>query len=119
MLGFEAAMPQFQALGAQVVGVSTDPAPSLAAWQKENNAGGKQILLSDFPRRQMLTEYGALETNEKSPVFRYAKRAYFIIDKTGTVKYIKVMDNALDLLSADELLKSLKNLMPLLCAWRR
>src|SRR6266568_1891816 len=96
MLGFEAAMPQFLALGAQVVGVSTDPAPSLGAWQKENNAGSKQILLSDFPRRQMLTAYGALETNAQSPVYRYAKRAYFIID------------NPLDLLSADEVLKALK-----------
>ena len=95
-------MPQFEALGAQVVGVSTDPAPSLAAWQKENNAGGKQILLSDFPRRQMLTAYGAL-------VYRYAKRAYFIIDKAGMVKYIKVMDSPLNLLSADEVLKALKD----------
>src|SRR5260370_24800453 len=109
MRGCEADMPQFEALGAQVVGVSTDPPLSLAAWRKENNAGGKQILLSDFPRRQMLTAYGALETNEQSPVYRYAKRAYFIIDKTGTVKYIKVMDNPLDLLSADEVLKSLKD----------
>ena len=108
MLGFEAAMPQFEALGAQVVGVSTDPAASLAAWRKENNAGGKQILLSDFPRRQMLTAYSALETNEQSPVYRYAKRAYFLIDKTGTVKYIKVLDNPLNLLSADEVLKALK-----------
>jgi thioredoxin-dependent peroxiredoxin len=109
MLGFEAAMPQFQALGAQVVGVSTDPAPALAAWQKDNNAGGKQILLSDFPRRQMLQTYGALETNEQSPVYRYAKRAYFIIDKTGTVKFIKVMDNPLTLLSAEEVLQALKS----------
>ena len=101
-------MPQFEALGAQVVGVSTDPAPSLAAWRKENNAGGKQILLSDFPRRQMLTAYGALETNEQSPVYRYAKRAYFIIDKTGTV-YVKIMDSPLDLLSADEVVKALKD----------
>ncbi len=103
-------MPQFEALGAQVVGVSTDPAPSLAAWQKENNAGGKQILLSDFPRprRQMLTAYGALETNEQSPVYRYAKRAYYIIDKTGTVKYVKIMDSPLGLLSADEVLTALK-----------
>ena len=108
MLGFEAAMPQFEALGAQVVGVSTDPAPSLAAWQKANNAGGKQILLSDFPRRQMLTAYGALETNDKSPVFRYAKRAYFIIDKTGTVKFAKVMDNPLDLLDPNEVLNTVK-----------
>ena len=56
----------------------------------------------------MLTAYGALQTDEQSPVYRYAKRAYFIIDKTGTVKYIKVMDNALNLLSADEVLKALK-----------
>ena len=108
MLGFEAAMPQFEALGAQVVGVSTDPAPSLAAWQKANNVGGKQILLSDFPRRQMLTAYGALETNEKSPVFRYAKRAYFIIDKSGTVKFVKVMDRGTDLLEPAEVLAAVK-----------
>jgi peroxiredoxin len=108
MLGFEAAMPQFEALGAQVVGVSADPTGSLAAWKKENNVGGKQILLSDFPRRQMLTAYGALETNEQSPVYRYPKRAYFIIDKTGTVKYIKILDNPLNLLSADEVLAALK-----------
>ena len=102
-------MPQFEALDAQVVGVSTDPVLSLAAWQKENNAGSKQILLSDFPFREMLKAYGALETDEQSPVYRYAKRAYFIIDKTGTVKYVKVMDSLLDLLSADEVLKALKD----------
>ena len=101
-------MPQFEALGAQVVGVSTDPGPSLAAWQKANNAGGKQILLSDFPRRQMLTAYGALETNEKSPVFRYAKRAYFIIDREGVVRYMKVMANPLELLNPQEVLEALK-----------
>ncbi len=43
--------------------------------------GASSILLSDFPRRQMLTAYGALETNAQSPVFRYAKRSYFIIDR--------------------------------------
>ena len=65
------------------------------------------MLLSDF-RRQMLPAYGALQTDEKSPVFRYARRAYFIIDKTGTVKFAKVMDNPLNLLDADEVLKAVK-----------
>jgi glutaredoxin-dependent peroxiredoxin len=87
------------------VGISTDHHLAIAAWQKENNS--KQLLLSDF-RRQMLTAYGALQTDEKSPVYRYAKRAYFIIDKTGTVKYIKVMDNPLDLLDPEEVLKTVK-----------
>jgi peroxiredoxin len=103
--GFEAALPQFEALGAQVVGISTDHHLALAAWQKDQ--GSKQLLLSDF-RRQMLPAYGALQTDEKSPVYRYAKRAYFIIDKTGTIKFAKIMDNPLNLLDADEVLKAVK-----------
>ena len=99
-------MPQFEALGAQVVGVSADVDKALAAFKKENNV--KHLLLSDFPRRQMLTAYDALNTDEKSPVFRYARRAYFVLDKTGTVKYVKVMANPLDLLNAEEVLKAVK-----------
>jgi peroxiredoxin len=87
------------------VGVSTDHHLAIAAWQKENNS--KQLLLSDF-RRLMLPKYGAMQTDETSPVYRYAKRAYFIIDKTGTVKFIKVMDNPLDLLDPKEVLKTVK-----------
>ena len=87
------------------MGISTDHHLALAAWQKQMNA--KQVLLSDF-RRQMLPAYGAMQTDEKSPVYRYAKRAYFIIDKTGTVKFVKVMDNPLDLLDANEVLQTVK-----------
>ncbi len=65
------------------------------------------MLLSDF-RRQMLTAYGAMQTDEQSPVYRYAKRAYFIVDKTGTVKFMKIMDNPLNLLDADEVLQAAK-----------
>ena len=106
MNGFEAALPRFEAVGAQVVGVSTDHFLALNAWKKDN--GSRQLLLSDF-RRQMLPAYGAMQTDEASPVYRYAKRAFFIIDKTGTVKFVKVMDNALDLLSAEEVLQALKD----------
>jgi peroxiredoxin len=56
----------------------------------------------------MLPAYGALETNEQSPIYRYAKRAYFIIDRQGTVRYVKVMNNPLDLLDANDVLKALK-----------
>jgi peroxiredoxin len=56
----------------------------------------------------MLPAYGAMVTDEKSPIFRYAKRAYFIIDRQGIVRYAKVMDNALDLLKPEDILKALK-----------
>ena len=87
------------------MGISTDHHLALAAWQKANSS--KQLLLSDF-RRQMLPAYGAMQMDEKSPVFRYAKRAYFIVDKTGTVKFMKVMDNPLNLLDPEEVLKAVK-----------
>ena len=104
-MGFDAALPQFEATGAQVVGISTDHHLALAAWQKQQNA--KVLLLSDF-RRQMLPAYSAMQADEKSPVFRYAKRAYFIIDRNGVVKYVKVMDNPLNLLEPQEVLAALK-----------
>ncbi len=87
------------------MGISTDHHLALAAWQKAQNS--KLLFLSDF-RRQMLPAYGAMQADDKSPVYRYAKRAYFIIDKTGTIKFMKVMDNPLDLLEADEVLKATK-----------
>jgi peroxiredoxin len=56
----------------------------------------------------MLPAYGALETNEASPIYRYAKRAYFIIDREGVVRYAKIQQNPLDLLDPNEVLKALK-----------
>jgi peroxiredoxin len=93
-------------VGVQVVGVSTDHYLALAAWQKAQSS--KQLLLSDF-RRQMLPAYGAMQMDQASPVYRYAKRAYFIIDKTGTVRFVKIMDNPLDLLNPDDVLKAVRD----------
>lgn len=99
-------LAQFEAAGAQVVGVSADHAATLEAFSKQENI--KHQLLSDF-RRQMLPAYGALETSEQSPLYRYAKRAYFIIDRQGVVKFVKVETNALNLLEPAEVLQALKS----------
>jgi peroxiredoxin len=88
------------------VGVSADHAATLEAFTKQNAT--KHLLLSDF-RRTMLSAYGAMETNEASPIYRYAKRAYFVIDREGVVRYVKIMANPLELLQADEILKVLKD----------
>jgi peroxiredoxin len=104
--GFDAALPQFEAAGAQVVGVSADAWQALAAWKKQNDI--KHLQLSDF-RRQMLPAYDALVTDEKSPIYRYPKRAYFIIDRQGMVKFAKVLDNPLELLDPQEVLNAVKS----------
>jgi len=87
------------------VGVSADHVATLDAFRKANSI--HHLLLSDF-RRQMLPAYGAMETNEASPIYRYARRAYFVIDRNGVVKYAKVMQNPLDLLDPAEVLKAFK-----------
>jgi peroxiredoxin len=87
------------------VGVSADAGPTLLAFTKTN--GIRFPLLADFTRK-MLPAYDAMVTDENSPIYRYGKRAYFILDRQGTIKWIKVMDNPLDLLNPDEVLKALK-----------
>jgi len=104
-MGFEADLAKFEALNAQVVGVSADHVATLQAFAEKNKT--KHLLLSDF-RRQMLPAYGAMVTEEKRPIYRYAKRAYFVVDRNGTVRWIKIMDNPLDLLQPEEVLKALK-----------
>lgn len=88
------------------MGVSADSPATLEAFTKNNNI--KHLLLSDFERK-MLPAYGAMVTDPKSPIYRYAKRAYFILDSKGIVRWIKVQTNPLDLLKSDEVLKALKN----------
>ncbi len=105
ILGFNAALPQFEATNAQVVGVSADAGATLQAFTKANDI--HFLLLADF-RRQMLPAYDAMVTDEKSPIYRYAKRAYFILDRQGIVRYVKVQDNPLDLLVPEQVLKALK-----------
>ena len=87
------------------MGISADHAATLDAFTKQNKIS--YPLLSDF-RRTMLPGYDALVTDEKSPIFRYAKRAYYVIDKNGVVRFMKIQDNALDLLEPAEVLKALK-----------
>jgi peroxiredoxin len=98
-------VPQFEALNAQVVGISADHPATLDAFSKQQNL--KHLVLSDF-RRQMLPAYGAMVTDDKSPIFRYARRAYFVVDRNGVVRWAKVQENALDLLDPAEVLKALR-----------
>lgn len=98
-------MPQFEAVGAQVVGVSADHPATLEAFTRQHNV--KHPLLGDF-RRQMLQAYRAMETNEASPIYRYARRAYFVVDRGGVVRWMKVNANALDLMKAADVLDALK-----------
>ncbi len=85
--------------------MSVDTPDTLADFARTNKL--KHLLLSDA-RRQMLPAYGAIVTDEKSPIYRYGKRAYFILDSRGIVRWMRIQTNPLDLLKPDEVLQALK-----------
>jgi len=87
------------------VGVSADPISKLEDFTKNNKV--KHLLLSDSGRK-MLPAYGVMVTDKQSPMYRLAKRAYFIVDRMGIVRYLRVQANPLDLLKPGEVLKALK-----------
>jgi peroxiredoxin len=100
-------LSQFEAANARVVGVSADPVAKLEDFTKKNTI--KHLILSDAGRT-MLPAYGVMVTDQKSPMYRLAKRAYFIVDHKGIVRFARVQANPLDLLKTEEVLKALKGL---------
>lgn len=89
------------------MGVSVDSPAALEEFTKKNNV--KHLLLAD-PDRKMLAAYGALVTDKKSPIYRYGKRAYFILDRQGIVRWMRIQENPLDLLKPAEVLEAVKKL---------
>jgi len=89
------------------VGISTDFPPANAAWSEK--LGLTFPLMSDCARTT-LEAYDFLDTDPKSRLYRYAKRAYVIIDKAGIVRYKKVLEKPGDIVPDDELLKELDKL---------
>ena len=73
---------RFRSLGATVVGVSTDQVPAQQAFARHCGAEGKVTFLSDF-RHRAIKEYGVAV--EEGPTAN--RRAVFVIDRDGVVRY--------------------------------
>jgi glutaredoxin-dependent peroxiredoxin len=84
-----------------VLGVSVDYIGAQQAFAEK--MGLTYPLLDDFSR-DTVKKYGVMDSDPDSGYFRYAKRAYFIIDKQGIIQYIHVMDEIRHLLDTEELL---------------
>lgn len=89
------------------MGVSADSVAKLEDFTKKNTI--HHLLLSDAGRK-MLSDYGVMVTDPKSPMYGLAKRAYFILNRQGVVRFVRVQANPLDLLKTEDVLKALKEL---------
>jgi peroxiredoxin len=96
-----------------VLGVSVDFNDANKAWAEK--IGVSYPLLSDV-RRQMAKAYGVLNDDPKMaedpsqiPIYLRAKRAWFVIDKGGVIRYAKTTPPR-ELVPNDEILKVVSEL---------
>jgi peroxiredoxin len=113
-LAFQLDLPKFEAANAQVLGVSVDWNDANKAWAEK--MGITYPLLSDV-RRQMTRAYGVLNDDPKlaedpQRIIAYfrAKRAWFVIDKQGVIRYAKTTEPREWQPPNDEILKVLSEL---------
>jgi len=93
-------------LNAEVLAISVDSPFAQKQWKDKENLNF--TLLSDF-NREVSQAYGAYYDNFIG--FQgVAKRAAFVIDKTGKVQYAEIMDNAGNVPDLDKVRETLQGL---------
>src|SRR5580704_15384259 len=100
---FRDSMTQFNRTSAQVFGVSVDTFFALKAFQDQQHLTFP--LLSDF-NKQVIRDYGVFN-EDMIGLKGIAKRAVFVLDKDGTVRYSEVLEDARNEPSYQKILDSL------------
>lgn len=84
-------LADYERLDAQILAISVDSPFTLAKWKEEQ--GFNFPLLSDF-NKTVSKKYDSLYKEFGMGLKGVSKRAAFVIDKTGLVKYAEVLENA-------------------------
>ena len=87
---FRDTMSNFTKVNAKVLGISTDTFFTLKAWDDQQKLGFP--LLSDY-NKEVIGKYGVVNP-DMIGLKNIAKRAVFVIDKGGVVRYREVLDDA-------------------------
>lgn len=91
MCTFRDDLKEFEKLNAQVLGISTDTHYALKMFQEKNNYNFP--LLSDF-NKKVIADYDVVLDIFAPGKFDYknvAKRAAFVVDENGIIKYMEVL----------------------------
>lgn len=102
MPAFEARLRDFEAAGAQVMGISTDSVPCHEAWAK--SLGGITYPLLADPHREVVKKYGLWW-----PELNANYRATIIVDTRGTVRFVERYGKG-ELPDPDKILAEVKKL---------
>jgi peroxiredoxin len=90
MCNFRDSMSHFTNVNAKVLGISTDTFFVLKAWGDQQKLGF--TLLSDY-NKEAIGLYGVVNPDMVG-LKNIARRAVFVVDKSGIVRYREVLDDA-------------------------
>ena len=90
MCNFRDTISSFSKVNAKVLGISTDTFFALKAWRDQQNLGFP--LLSDY-NKEVIHKYGVVNP-DMIGLKNIAKRAVFVVDTDGVVRYREVLDDA-------------------------
>jgi peroxiredoxin len=97
----------YASVNAKVFGISVDSVNTLAKFKQDQ--GYNFTLLSDF-NKEVSSAYGAIYETWILDMKGVSKRAAFVIDKTGIVRYAEVLESAGDEPNYENIEKTLENL---------
>jgi peroxiredoxin len=100
-------LSEYQQLNAQVLAVSVDSLFALDKWKQEMNFNFP--LLSDF-NKTVCKKYDAQYKTFVHDMKGVAKRAAFVIDGSGIIRYAEVLENAGELPNFEAVKKTLQSL---------
>ena len=97
----------YNTVSAKVFGISVDMVYSLSKYKEEQQLNFS--LLSDF-NKEVSAAYGCLYDTFSYEMKGVSKRAAFIIDRNGIVRYAEVLEKATDLPNFEAIQKTLQSL---------
>lgn len=100
-------MSKYESLNAEVLAISVDSIFTLGVFKKEQNYNFS--LLSDF-NKEVSQLYGAYYEEFVLGMKGVSKRAAFVVDKTGIVRYAEVLEDAGNVPNFAAIQECLKNL---------
>lgn len=98
---------EYEQLDAEILGISVDSPFTLAKFKEEQKLNFN--LLSDF-NKEVSRAYGALYEDFVLDMKGVSKRAVFVVDKNGIIRYSEVLENAGELPNFASLIEALKSL---------
>ncbi|ETW98584.1 MAG: peroxiredoxin [Candidatus Entotheonella factor] len=96
----------YSTLDAEVLGLSVDSPFSQKEWKEKE--GLNFTLVSDF-NREVVQAYGA-SYGDSFPFHGVAKRSAFVVDKSGVVQYVEILEKPTDLPDFDKINETLQGL---------